>query len=303
MFNLIKKSLGITLVALSLISTQILAENGKPFTLTGSQTYNLTSKTNNKIYEIQIQPPQGFHLSMCNKMATLYQTDGNWSFANAVGVSQRLSMVRVIPPMLVVGIGYPNASFIEAGKRRKDDLMPSHSIASLGKGDADGFAQFIRDQVMPFVEQKYCRTQDRIISGFSLGGTFATYALFNYPDMFNRYLIGSPNYRLANNSVLHEQETKYAKNNKDLNKYVYLSSGSLEGPQMVPGVFQMGYALESRHFPNLKLMFNVATGEDHLTYSLIFLSQALRHVYSTMEPKVKEQKSSGNTSHSRRVKK
>ena len=60
-------------------------------------------------------------------------------------------------------------------------------------GGAANFLRFIREELQPFIDKEYPTIpSDRGYFGDSLGGLFGLYALFNEPETFNRYIIGSP---------------------------------------------------------------------------------------------------------------
>ena len=102
-----------------------------------------------------------------------------------------------MPAMLVVGL--------DGGGDRIRDLTPTHALydnhgkrvdgpdswlASSGGGEA--FLRFVREEVMPYVEQHYHAAPFRILAGHSVGGLTALHALNAHPDMFNAYLAVSP---------------------------------------------------------------------------------------------------------------
>jgi len=102
-----------------------------------------------------------------------------------------------IPAMLVVGI--------DGGNDRIRDLTPTHALYdNMGKldtssdswlkssGGGDKFLQFVREEVMPYVEQHYRTAPFKILAGHSVGGLTSLYALVAHPDMFNAYIAVSP---------------------------------------------------------------------------------------------------------------
>lgn len=102
-----------------------------------------------------------------------------------------------LPAMLVVGI--------DGNGQRIRDLTPTHSLYdNRGKRDADPnswpkssgggdkFLRFLREEVMPFVENHYRTAPFKILAGHSVGGLSAVEALAVHPDMFQAYLAVSP---------------------------------------------------------------------------------------------------------------
>ena len=84
-------------------------------------------------------------------------------------------------------------------------LTPTHSIIDTnGKidtsaglslqtsGGGEKFLQFIKDELMPYIEKKYKPAPYKIFSGHSFGGLMTFYCLTKHPDMFNAYISVSP---------------------------------------------------------------------------------------------------------------
>ena len=273
---------------------QTFAQDGKPFEVVGSETFHIVANSNNKTYEIQIGMPDNYSPEMCSSMATVYVTDGNWIFASAVSSAKYLRLSNSAPPILTVGIGYPVDDDKISRKRRTEDLVPvelnperaySKTLDTVsGSGEADSFAIFLRDQVMPFVETRYFKTKEVIYSGYSFGGTFGLYVLFKHTDMFTRYMIGSPDQNF-NNKILMDLEREYAKNHDDLDKHVYMATGEDEFDDTVPGLFNMGFALQNRRYQSLKLQFELIEDVDHLEFIIPFYPMALLKIFSDITPK------------------
>ncbi|MCA9712863.1 MAG: alpha/beta hydrolase, partial [Myxococcales bacterium] len=95
-------------------------------------------------------------------------------------------------------------------------------------GGADAFLDFIATELQPLVEANYpADPDDATIVGASLGGTFATYALFERPELFERYVIVSPGLNW-DDAMLMDLEAEYAANHEDLSARVFLAAGGLE---------------------------------------------------------------------------
>jgi len=114
-----------------------------------------------------------------------------------------MSVLRYnVEPFIIVGI-QDKSSVDEMSwtKNRTRDLTPTNiktedSIIHLPTGSsgcAKHYLSFIKNELIPAVEKKYASDiEKRGYSGYSLGGLFGTYILLNEPDLFNKYLIGSP---------------------------------------------------------------------------------------------------------------
>ncbi len=99
------------------------------------------------------------------------------------------------PRGVVVGVGYSGPD------RRAYDYTPSvASVLPLAdtaqpadSGGADDFLGFLLHELKPWLTGSFpIDVHRQTLAGHSLGGLFALYALFQYPAMFQTYLVSSP---------------------------------------------------------------------------------------------------------------
>jgi predicted alpha/beta superfamily hydrolase len=80
-----------------------------------------------------------------------------------------------------------------------------------GGGGAAEFAEFLTEELIPWVEDKYRIISDREnrgIMGSSYGGLFSTWTAINYPEMFSFAGAMSPSYWHAEGAILEELAEK-----------------------------------------------------------------------------------------------
>ncbi|HEV9035330.1 MAG TPA: alpha/beta hydrolase-fold protein, partial [Puia sp.] len=162
-------------------------------------------------YTIYVHVPPGYDTSNV-KYPSLYLTDGDWDKNPAINSFNMLRQDYITREAVIVAIGYGDGP-----NQRNRDLEPE-------KGGPN-FLAFIEKEVIPFIESKYRVTDDRTLSGYSYGGVFATYALFNRPGLFSTVCIGAPGY---SGRQLIPSARKYFATHKDLKARVYLGVGSYE---------------------------------------------------------------------------
>jgi predicted alpha/beta superfamily hydrolase len=225
-----------------------------------------------------------------------------------------LSPVEYLPALLVVGVGYRSTIITEILDRRCRDFTPTVGSGDSGDsrdtamaGGASGFLAFIRDELKPWVRDRYgVDPDDSAFFGNSLGGLFATYALLSEPATFRRYGIGSPSLWWDKN-VLFEHEAEYARAHDDLSAKVFFSVGAYENPEgrrhfreqlppdarakaeaqdeaepiaeMLADTEHMVSLLRGRSYPSLELECEVLPGEYHETAPPLNLSRSLRYLF------------------------
>ena len=115
----------------------------------------------------------------------VYVLDGEAHFLSIVGMIQQLSQANgntILPEMMVVGIENTN---------RLRDLIPS-KVAGGKNTSLNPFVNFLKTELMPFVEKNYHAAPYKILVGHSLGGLTAIDILTNSPNLFNAYIAIDP---------------------------------------------------------------------------------------------------------------
>ena len=236
----------------------------------------------------------------------LYLPDAITSLGTAVDTIRLMQLDNYVPALLVVGIGYRVDSVAETFPLRVRDFTPtvdpSHSDTELGMvGGASKFMAFIRDELKPWVQQRYdTDTGGAAYVGHSLAGLFGSYVLLNHPDTFRYYGLGSASL-WWDSGVIFEQERTYAAVHDNLTATVFTSVGSYENPagaklhhdrlpaeeqagaqtapDMVSDMQRMVTVLRSRAYPGLTIESEVLPREFHMTAPPLNLTRSLRYFF------------------------
>ena len=171
----------------------------------------------------------------------LYLLDADVSFPLVRQVAFSLLSGFELPPVLIVGIGYPGG--IRQGMQlRNRDYTPTPDPVFMeynerwgggpategGSGGAGKFLRFVREKLQPWVESSFgADPQDATIVGVSFGGLFATYTLLHQPDTFQRYVIGSPSL-WWDKKVAFGYEEAWDEAHDDLDARVFIAAGGHE---------------------------------------------------------------------------
>lgn len=178
-------------------SPAALAQNGAPSPYVVADVFVIHSKILNEDRKLFIYNPDHVGGNVLPAYPVLYLLEENDMPMVAGMVKYLSSYNEQLPAMLVVGI--------DGGGQRIRDLTPTHSrYDNLGKldsdpqswlqpsGGGDKFLRFVREEVMPFVEQRYRTAPFKILAGHSVGGLTAIHALAAHPEIFDAYLAVSP---------------------------------------------------------------------------------------------------------------
>lgn len=215
------------------------------FRLTNIDTWSMHSTTIGEEYTLYVLRTAAYDTSNV-QVPVLYMTDGDWNMTVAMNCFSMLRQDYNTREPLIVGIGY------EKGKnQRVRDLNP--------EGGGPAFLTFIEIEVMPFIDKKYRTNKEKAIYGYSMGGMFTTYILFNRPDLFDMVFIGAPG---NNGSQLMPAAKQYFKDHKDLKSKVFVGVGSYE-KQVVKNIDSFTNYLLSRKCPGLTIRKDFTPGAGH----------------------------------------
>ena len=163
-------------------------------------------------------------------------------------------------------------------------------------GHADLFLDFLIDTARPALAADYRMADDHGLFGHSGGGLFATYALFQRPGGFGRYIIGSPSINAIDRACF-KMEKAYAETHKDLPAKVFFGAGEKEVGDpglaawgIVSSETLMAETLKLRKYPSLQLTTRLFPGKDHMTVIPDILSEGVQAVWAD---KVKAAKAGG----------
>lgn len=241
-----------------------------------SQVRQIHSKSNNKDYELYIRLP-GSYENTKTKYPLIIINDVKYGFPIASGIMHLMGGVD-IKEAILVGISYSKGDSGDLSRTR--DYTPTNTMERPVSGHAKNYVQFIGEQVIPEIQKHYrVDNNNKIFVGHSFGGLLGSYILFNKPEMFDHYILGSPSL-WYDDKVMFELESKYATQHKDLKANVVSYVGSEENNYypMTDNLLAFEKILRSRHYPNLKMHVEVLEGETHYSVFPGLLSKGLRAV-------------------------
>jgi len=275
---------------------KIIEEKNTEVTLFNSEKRMLHSDIINDDFEIYVSLPYSYDRTDTT-YPVLFVLDANISFGITDNVVHILSTLnKEIPEMIVVGIAYPIQGVVDWASLRCRDFRPTPnpekdkawqdrlSMASgrddivVESGNADKFLEFIRKEVIPFIESNWRVSSDRAIAGASASGLFGLYALFQHPETFQRYFVGSPSISW-DEPYMYKLESDYAANHHDLPVRVYMCVGDLESDTYKNNMQKMAELLRSREYPNFEMEAIVYENETHGSIYQASISRALKMLY------------------------
>jgi len=219
----------------------------------------------------------------------LYLIDGDVHTAFVASQIQYLSKVyNDLPPMLVVGIS--NYQY-----DRMRDLTPTHTLLDYfgtvdtsaqspnrTTGGGEAFLRFVKEEVMPYIEQRYKTTSYKILSGHSLGGLMSLYCFSAHADWFNAYIAISPSLWWDNGRELKRADTTLSNENIK-NKKLFFSDGS-EGNKFHNYVLSYDTLLRKKDLKGLTYKYIYYPDETHGSEPVKAEYDALKFIYAKWKP-------------------
>lgn len=247
--------------------------------------FDIHSKHTSRTYRISVSLPYAYSNpdwpfgDTPERFPVIYLLDAEFWFDMVTGIVHSMAWCGGTTDAIVVGIGYPELGtpqqrWMETMARRNHDFTPvrdekrEQRIGEMTKrfvqtGDASRFHQFIRNELIPTLERDYLADPSRrILAGHSLGGGFATFALFEAPELFDTYLIGSAG---AGEFDLKREEA-IRQDHRKLASKIYLWAGELEEAgdnTTVSDTLRFAELLASRNYDGLSVVKQIFAGLNH----------------------------------------
>lgn len=243
-----------SLLLLALTSVQITSCKKETFDKNLTKEFSIKSNSNGATYKINVGLPANYNPML--KYSTIYVLDGETDFAYVANQSRDIANKKGVQNAIVVGIGY--------GYDRSIDYTPTK--ANEGGGCCKQFMEFIKNELIPKVEQEFAADtsrQARVIIGHSFGGLFSAYAFTNYNNVFGNYIMLSPSLWYDNEILFkYEQDSRSA--NKNQKELVFVGLGELENAGRMSAPFEAFYQKLKNNYPNMRLEKKLQPDLDHM---------------------------------------
>ncbi len=280
----------LSFVFLFLVTFSIAAQNSAkeeqaaaPVTINRTEVHKITSVANGNLYPIYVALPGSYNYTK-ETYPVVFMLDAYSSFGTMSQMVRLLAFNKELPELIIVGVSSEGGSK-EFNYNRMRDYTPTELKSEKEKlvipvsGGGKKFLQFIKDELIPFVESKYrIKKDDKTLVGHSLGGLFVLYTLFNETNLFNKYVAVSPALMLDDEFIL-RQEKSFAEKNDKLNAFLYTTIGSLEDSTFVQPWNHLVESIKSHSYEGLKLKSEIANKETHYTIIPYTATHGLKAVF------------------------
>jgi predicted alpha/beta superfamily hydrolase len=241
--------------------------NTEPINVNTGFSFKFHSAVLNEDRTIMISLPDGYNVNT-KKYHILYMVDGQWNFNHTAQTVGWISDKGIIPQTIVVGI--------HTGENRERDLTPTQNKENKLGGGADKFYEFIKEELIPFIDKNYRTYNYRVLGGVSMGGLFVMHAFVSDPQIFTAYLALSPSMWWDNRIMLNKTEDYLSKNPK-LHNHLHVAIAN-EGTQM--GVDSLATILKKYSPKELIWKYDKYPEEIHETVNYKGIWDGLKFVFA-----------------------
>lgn len=254
---------------------------GLPYELAGTSVYAVPDPRSGRTYQVFVDLPRSYHQNPERKFPVVYVTDADYAFPVVRSITRRLNVDRPrVEEFVLIGLSYARGQSPAESRRR--DYTPTaagseDSTPDQVHGQGAAYRDYIKTQVMPFVEKHFRTDSDRkYFIGHSYGGLLGAQILFTQPDMFSGYVLGSPSFWYDQRHIF-KLEEGFGNTHTNLSAKVYLYIGEYEARRKGDKRYYQDFfdmvldnkaftaALENRRYPDLMLKSEILNDEDHLT--------------------------------------
>lgn len=251
----------------------------RPYSIPATEVHRFESRAVGDVFEVNVALPLSY-AETNREYPLVIGLDADLAFGAATQTARLMQLRQELPDFLLVGIGYGDLG-IALEKRRRDftptiDEGDAACSSAGGCGGAEQFAEFLESELLPFIAERYrVDLGDRTLIGNSLGGLFGCYVLLRRPQLFGRYVLGSPTVSWDDAWVIRMLRDSALKAGFDAR--VYIGVGGEEGAG-VAGSRTFADTLQKLD-PARFVKFEVFEGERHMSVQLFAVSRGLREVF------------------------
>ncbi|UCE40241.1 MAG: alpha/beta hydrolase [Candidatus Aminicenantes bacterium] len=210
---------------------------------------------------ILVSLPDGYE-SAEKSYPVLYILDaeGETLFPKCISTVMDLNKKDLAPEMIVVGIWNTD---------RNRDMIPEAVSHRPGSGGSKNFLNFIKQELMPYIQKNYHASDYSMLFGMSNSALFAVYALLEKPTTFKAYIASSPMIGHCPDYMHNKAEAFIEKNHLN-GKLLYMIYGSEDSHRVTAYVPNFQNYLNSHAPEGFSSKLEILDGEGHVPDGSLF---------------------------------
>lgn len=228
-------------------------------------------------YKVSIFLPPGYGVND-KTYPLLVVTDGFYSFNLAVGILNAMWVFNQVEDVVVVGIDYTKRNLVELQRKRIADMSPNTVKNINPSGNAEEFKSFLELKLIPYMSRNYnIDGDDKAFYGHSIGGLFGVYLAMEYPDLFEKLIIGSPSLWWNNKVILKSAKSVEKWENSELNIVTFL--GASESENMIKNWKEWKSVIENIESEKISIHSKIFDNRGHMGTTVDGFYEGIRYFY------------------------
>jgi len=250
---------------MALFSTPIVADTFNSAERTS--THTIESEKLGETRTIIVRTPIGYDPTM--QYAVVYLTDGEWSFELVASHLDYMTDNDVYPPLIVSG---------SINVNRNRDYVPRADKGFADTGQAGRYLEFVHDEWLPYMDEHYATSDNRVLLGHSFGGVFALHTLFTEGTLFDAYIALGASAWIADR-VLFEEADAWFREPMNPDAFVYMAVGEGDGGPTVPSSQDLAVLFEEKAPDTLEWKFSITPQTDHFKNAVSGMNEAFMALF------------------------
>jgi predicted alpha/beta superfamily hydrolase len=220
--------------------------------------------------QFKVKLPENYDADANKNYPLVVVFDGDYLFEPVVGQVEYQSYFDYMPQAIVIGL-------LQGGERYYDSF--TDEISGLPSESGLRFQNFIADELLPFVEQKYGASTFKMLVGQDLMGNFAHSYLLAEEPLFQAYICISPDFQGRLNTYV---DRRLSVLKTEL--FYYLSTYSGDRPQTRNNILELDQRLAELDKTNLIYHFDDIKTNSYITAVSIAISDAFHNIFGFYQP-------------------
>lgn len=266
----VKAHLVATLLGFLFYASSLQAQEETPIPLASS--FRIHSQVLDEERTIVVALPAGYEVGSVS-YPVLYLLDGVQNLSHVVGSVDVLTRTGAMPPVIIVGVKSEN---------RMRDFTPSSVEGAPYSGGGQKFLDFLRTELIPYIDAQYRTHSYRLLEGHSLAGLFVASTFMERPQLFDAYIVMSPAL-WWNNEEMKGRANSFFAANAELDKAIYFGIGASDGLGMRNELGRFVEALKQHQPHNLRWDYREIEQEGHMSAPLLINYYGLKFVFADMQ--------------------
>lgn len=217
--------------------------------------------------------PDTWKKESTEKFEVIYLTDGEWVKELFPFIYKFAKDENFLPPVMIVAI--PNR-YINGANQRDRDFLPVHVADNAISGGADKFISFLKNELIPYINNTYPANGTNSLYGHSYGGLFSMYTFLTEPGLFETFYATDPSFWWNNDYVIKLASERLGKITPERHLWI----AGIESTYKGMGIDRMDSVLKLKAPANIYWKIGLFPNESHNSVRLKAMYDGLKFSYA-----------------------